>query len=575
MAYFINHDCIGCAFCQNECPVLAISYDGDKYRIDPELCIQCGKCSEACLMDAIEDTQAPRTEKAPHDPIRKQCDFAVVGGGAAGLIAAARYAELTGKKVVVLEKNRKPGGGGYFAVGLTPCNTQWEKDAGLQDCVEERVQKAMEQTRGKLDPALLTNLFTALGDVFDWLCTWAPVEECFALAPNPFNGQLSVGAKDQARGAGRFITTHILPYFNKLGVEVLTETEATRLHLDENGRICGITARDGGGEVEITCKQCLLCTGSLIRSERIKKLLPDFADTEAKRYAHDMPGLTGDGLTLAEKAGVHLDEESIVLAFVGCMPVAFEEGAFQQGERGDCMRVNLLGRRWCNELMDGKAMAEQLMYQPKSVSYTVMDSTILESAQPPVQTGPKAGAPGGGAPAGGGGEGFPYPGGVPDFAVTRREKTPNDRNAFRALAEKLGQQTVICGSTLEELAARMGVPAETFRQTVLQYNSCCAAGDDAEFHKPASHLRPIQNGPFFAIRNYLYLDGVFGGLDVSPNMEVLDQGRTVKGLYAAGDIACGRYINDRLHKTEVINDYSWAVAGGFMAANHAASETTF
>lgn len=33
-----------------------------------------------------------------------------------------------------------------------------------------------------------------------------------------------------------------------------------------------------------------------------------------------------------------------------------------------------------------------------------------------------------------------------------------------------------------------------------------------------------------------------------------------------GDITCGRYVSDRFHKTEVVNDYSWAVTGGFMAA---------
>ena len=63
-----------------------------------------------------------------------------------------------------------------------------------------------------------------------------------------------------------------------------------------------------------------------------------------------------------------------------------------------------------------------------------------------------------------------------------------------------------------------------------------------------------------------------GGLDVGPHMEVLREGKPVPGLYAAGDIACGRYVNDRLHKTEVINDYSWAIAGGFMAGQHAAEQ---
>ena len=347
--------------------------------------------------------------------------------------------------------------------------------------------------------------------------------------------------------------------------EKAAETEAVELRRSPDGAVSGVLARDPGGLVEIACPRCLLCTGSLIRSERIRVLVPEFAAAKPKRYAHDMPGLTGDGLTIAERAGIALDEDSIVMAFVGCMPVAFQQTAFQTGERGDGIRVNLEGKRWVNEKTDGKAMAEALLYQPQAVSYTVLDSAILESAEPvlPPPPGAPAGPPGG----------FPYPGGVPDFAVQRGEKMPGTRDAFRALAERLGHQTVLCGDTLEELAEKMGVDPAAFTQTVVRYNALCEAGEDRDFGKPAPFLRPLKEGPFFAIRNYLYLDGVFGGLDVNENMQVLNGGLPVPGLYAAGDITCGRYVNDRLHKTEVINDYSWAVAGGFMAANHMIGKT--
>ena len=559
MSLFINDSCIGCTFCQNECPVQAISYDGDKYRIDPEHCIGCGTCSEVCLMDAVEDTEHPRSVPASHGPEKRSCDLCVVGGGAAGLIAAARYAEATGGKVIVLEKNRKPGGGGYFAVGLTPSNTAWEKDAGLPDTVEENVRRAMERTGGCLDEDLVRNLFRSLGGVFDWLCSWAPVEECFQLAPNPW-GQLGVTTKSERYGSGRFITTHILPYLEKLGTEILTETEATALLRDPSGAVTGVLARDPGGEIEIRCAETLLCTGSLIRSERIRQLVPEFAGAKVKRYAHDMPGLTGDALTMAEQAGVSLDTDSIVMAFVGCMPVAFQQTAFQTGERADAIRVNLNGERWINEKADGKAMAEQLLHQPRAVSYTVLDRSILESSEPtlPPPPGAPAGPPGG----------FPYPGGVPDFAVQRGEKMPATAQAFRALAGELDHRTVLFGDTLEELAGEMGVDPAALAGTVARYNALCESGEDADFGKPAVFLRPLTDGPFIAIRNYLYLDGVFGGLDVNADMQVVSQGVPVPGLYAAGDITCGRYINDRLHKTEIVNDYSWAVAGGFMAANH-------
>ena len=61
------------------------------------------------------------------------------------------------------------------------------------------------------------------------------VEECFQLAPNPW-GQLGVTTKSERYGSGRFITTHILPYLEKLGTEILTETEATALLRDPGKR---------------------------------------------------------------------------------------------------------------------------------------------------------------------------------------------------------------------------------------------------------------------------------------------------------------------------------------------------
>ena len=41
MAYVINDDCIACGTCIDECPVDAIA-EGEIYKIDPELCTDCG-----------------------------------------------------------------------------------------------------------------------------------------------------------------------------------------------------------------------------------------------------------------------------------------------------------------------------------------------------------------------------------------------------------------------------------------------------------------------------------------------------------------------------------------------------
>ncbi len=46
--------CISCQLCLSQCPVSAISMDGDNRAvIDPDLCISCGLCVSSCPTQAI------------------------------------------------------------------------------------------------------------------------------------------------------------------------------------------------------------------------------------------------------------------------------------------------------------------------------------------------------------------------------------------------------------------------------------------------------------------------------------------------------------------------------------------
>ena len=138
--------------------------------------------------------------------------------------------------------------------------------------------------------------------------------------------------------------------------------------------------------------------------------------------------------------------------------------------------------------------------------------------------------------------------------------------ALRRAAEYQGGH-VFVGETLEELARNMGVPVETFLATVERYNALCEKGHDDDFYKLPNYLKPIQNGPFFAIRSHMATDGVFGGLDADENANVLSHGAPVEGLYCAGDTIGNRYINQGGEKLECINDFSWAFASGYLAGS--------
>ncbi|MBE6992166.1 MAG: FAD-binding protein, partial [Ruminococcaceae bacterium] len=110
MAYQINAaGCSCCHQCKVNCPVSAIRFKGSKYWIDPEKCIDCGLCAELCHNCVIAKVGEEPKAAEKHELIHRECDVLVVGGGGSGLIAAAKAACETGKKVIVLEKSKKCG----------------------------------------------------------------------------------------------------------------------------------------------------------------------------------------------------------------------------------------------------------------------------------------------------------------------------------------------------------------------------------------------------------------------------------------------------------------------------------
>ena len=135
MSYFIQGSCINCGRCAAVCPVAAPASDGLQYQINKDTCLSCGACAEACRLGIIFP-EGYIKEAHPHGPVEKSCDILVIGGGAAGLIAAAKSAEA-GKRVILLEKLPKLGGGSQFAQGLRMFSSQMEKDAGVPDQMDD------------------------------------------------------------------------------------------------------------------------------------------------------------------------------------------------------------------------------------------------------------------------------------------------------------------------------------------------------------------------------------------------------------------------------------------------------
>lgn len=73
----------------------------------------------------------------------KHCDLLVMGGGGAGLVAAARAAELNPNiHIIVVEKGNATGGGACQAGDFRVYGSQWQKERGLNDNLAARPAEA-------------------------------------------------------------------------------------------------------------------------------------------------------------------------------------------------------------------------------------------------------------------------------------------------------------------------------------------------------------------------------------------------------------------------------------------------
>lgn len=578
MAYVITDKCIVCRppyGCIYNCPAEAIHFNGMQSVIDQDKCIGCGICAENCYLHAIENTECPEPAPVVHEPVLRECDILILGGGASGLTAALRASELTDGKILVLESGKSLGGGGAYCAGIRLFGTQWEKDAGIPDQFDDYVRTAMNTTRGLLDTKLVEACYKAVPGFFDWFCQWGNAEECFEVDPSgAFNGCYIRCKKHDY--AGRFITEKMIARCKERNIECLTETTATDFIM-ENGKLVGVTAKDPGGDLVIYGKAVLIATGNVGNSKELhERCVPEYADAYQRKSQHLLPTCTGDMVLKAEAAGLPVDLDSIVPTYLGSgCGGNYHMQLLKQPDRADILSVNLNAKRFYNEQQRGSSFSALLLKQPKCVVYKVLDVNLLTAM--PV-TPPKLFIdPDGGRMIS---NGVPNPDGTPKSPTSMIKlgfgrDMPADPKIFGPEAHVKEQVDelvnweggyVLKADTLEELAEKMGVPVEAFLETVNRYNEMCRKGRDDDFYKPAELLIPIETGPFYAFHEFLPSDGTFGGFAVNHKTQLIHKdGTPVPGVYAAGDTTGSRYVNVGGEKKQIVNDYSWAVASGFIA----------
>lgn len=322
MAYVIDRQhCSCCHRCRVECPVGAIRFKGAKYWIDPEKCIDCGHCATACHNDVISNPDLPAPEVPVHDKIIRDCDVVVIGAGASGLAAAARAAD-SGKKVVVLEKNKEIGGSAWYAHMFRAQWSVWHEQDGIPDPREKLYRQFMKKTKNQVDGQLVKNMLDADVDFVNWLITQHDLGKDYVFGDGPFNSKGLVGTYDEPYnhkridtsigpgGNGWFLCKKLLGILLDKGGEIFYRAPATKLLTDASGAVTGVLAQDPGGEIEVHAKAVIVCAGAFTHNkELMARFQPIFYRDDGSEPVHifTCPTCTGDGITMCRDIGADID----------------------------------------------------------------------------------------------------------------------------------------------------------------------------------------------------------------------------------------------------------------------------
>ncbi|WP_166906639.1 3-oxosteroid 1-dehydrogenase [Mycobacterium sp. DL440] len=324
-------------------------------------------------------------------------------------------------------------------------------------------------------------------------------------------------------GMGRALIAPLRIGLQQAGVPVQLNTALTDLYV-EDGVVRGIyvvDARDSSAEPQLirARRAVILGSGGFEHNEQMRvkyQRAPITTEWTVGAVAN-----TGDGILAAEKQGAAL--EFMEDSWWGPTVPLNDSPWFALSERNSpgSIIVNMAGKRFMNESMPYVEACHH-MY---------------------------GGEYGQGA---GPGENIP--------AWLIFDQQYRDRFIFAGLQpgqripkKWLESGVIVKADTLEELAAKTGLPADAFGATIDRFNGFARSGVDEDFHrgesaydryygdptnKPNPNLGEIKHGPYYAAKMVPGDLGTKGGVRTDLVGKVLrDDDTAIEGLYAAGNVS--------------------------------------
>lgn len=508
---------------------------------------------ETALKGAGMDVTALKQpiEKTPAEDAEYTADVIIVGGGGAGLSAAIAATD-EGSSVVLIEKTGFLGGNSIVAGGIYNCpDPDLQDHAEFSGDVDSLIEDALAEEPVNDQHKALQDAVRAdfeaykasdktLFDSANWfaLQTWNggdkvgsldhlqvfadnafPALEWLESMGMEFSDTISTGSGSLYPRTHRAMTPNGTGYFiafedtlaDRTGLYTqLMETEGKSLIMDGD-KVVGVNAvgKDGNKVTLHANKGVILATGGFAGNVELRQQYCEgekWPNLGADLITTNMPGVTGDGIFMAQDAGAELINMEQMQLLPFCDPTT---GATFNIMGTDCY-INKEGKRFVRE--DGRRdeMSKAIIEQTDGMMYVVMST---------------------------------------DDASTRKSlggmtlQYYVDNNLYGYMMS----------DNLTDLAEQMGVPVDTFLQTIADFNAHVESGEKDEFGR-VTYSSKIEGNVYYAYPRKPATHHTMGGVNVDTETHALRaDGTVIEGLYCAGEITGNLHGANRLGGNAIVD----------------------